>query len=95
LSEAWRGAMARVGRRTRPLFCAGRHVCDAVHGSLRHQLRLTWLGGTRILDQLEHAQYNVFVSRPALGFRDAPSLAWGALLWRVRSRAEGGTSTQQ
>jgi hypothetical protein len=44
-------------------------------------LRLTWLGGVRILDRLEHAHYNVFASRPTLGFRDAPSLVWDTLLW--------------
>jgi hypothetical protein len=56
-------------------------VCDLADRRLHHQLRLTWLGGVRVLDRLEHAQYNVFACRPTLGFRDAPSLAWRALVW--------------
>jgi squalene synthase HpnC len=80
-SDAWRGALTRVGGRTRELFGAGRAVCDLADRRLHHQLRLTWLGGVRVLDRLEHAQYNVFACRPTLGFRDAPSLAWRALVW--------------
>jgi hydroxysqualene synthase len=80
-SESWHRALRRAGGRTRELFDAGRGVCDGVEGRLRHQLRLTRLGGVRILDRLEHTDYNVFASRPKLGFRDAPSLVWDTLLW--------------
>ena len=59
--------MSRVAARTRLLFDAGRDVCDGVRGRLRHELRLTWLGGTRILDRLDRVDYNVFMFRPALG----------------------------
>ena len=80
-SASWQHALTRVGGRTRALFGAGRGVCDGVDRHLRHQLRLTWLGGVRILDRLEQAHYNVFASRPTLGLKDAPSLMWDALLW--------------
>jgi phytoene synthase len=53
-----------------------------VGGRLRWELRLTWLGGVRILDRLERTGYDVFARRPALSAADAPALLWGALTWR-------------
>lgn len=82
LTEEWRCALERVAVRTRTLFDAGRPVCDRVSGRLRLELRLTWLGGIRILDRLEASGYNVFDARPSLGARDAPFLLWNALTWR-------------
>ena len=82
LTAAWAAAMAECGRRTRQLFTSGREVCDGVSGRLRYELRATWLGGTRILDRLDRAGYDVFTSRPALGTGDAIVIACGTLLWR-------------
>jgi hydroxysqualene synthase len=81
LTEPWQRTLTRVGARTRTLFGAGRQVCNGVSGRLRHELRLTWLGGVRILDRLERADYDVFAVRPTLGVRDAPALAFRALFW--------------
>ena len=82
LTPAWRAALQDVTRRTRALFDEGRAVCDAVSGRLRYELRATWLGGTRILDKLEAADFDMFTSRPTLTKADVPSLFWGALVWR-------------
>ena len=82
LSAAWQDAMSRAAARTRLLFGAGRHVCDGVGGRLRVELRLTWLGGMRILEHVEHAGFDVFTRRPAIGLADAPALLWRALVWR-------------
>jgi hypothetical protein len=57
-------------------------VCDGVTGRLRHELRVTWLGGRRILARLESAGFDVFESRPTLGAADVPALAWQAATWR-------------
>jgi phytoene synthase len=81
ITPAWREAMSDVVARTRQLFDEGRAVCDALDGRLRYELRLTWLGGRRILDRLEHAGFDVFRSRPALGPLEIPGLLWGALVW--------------
>jgi phytoene synthase len=81
LTEPWRQALQTVARRTRESFLEGREVCDGVQGRLRYELRLTWLGGMRILDNLEHADFNVFASRPTLTSRDAPLLLWRVLTW--------------
>ncbi|HUQ87346.1 MAG TPA: squalene synthase HpnC [Vicinamibacterales bacterium] len=83
MTSQWRAALADCGARTRALFEQGRPVCDGVSGRLRYELRATWLGGTRILDRLERAGYDVFNSdRPKLGASDALVIACGTLLWR-------------
>ena len=56
-------------------------VCDAVNGRLRWELRLTWLGGTRILDRTQAAGFDVFNHRPRLRPIDAPRLLWKLLRW--------------
>ena len=86
LTPAWRSVMTELGARTRALFDAGRPVCDAVPGRLGFELRLTWLGGRRILDALDASGFDVFDRRPALGTRDVPGLMWHALTWG-RSRS--------
>ena len=52
MTEAWRARLRRVAGRTRESFMDGRQVCDGVSGRLRYELRLTWLGGMRILERL-------------------------------------------
>jgi squalene synthase HpnC len=83
MTAGWSAAMRDCGDRTRLLFADGRPVCDGVNGRLRYELRATWLGGSRILDRLERSGYDVFASRPALGFADALVIACGTLLWRA------------
>ena len=82
ISSAWRGVLSEMAARTRRLFAEGRGVCDGLSGRLRYELRLTWLGGMRILDRLEQAGFDVFTARPTLGSSDAPALLWGAVAWR-------------
>jgi hypothetical protein len=48
-------------------------------------LRLTWLGGMRILRRIERAQFDVFTRKPTLGAADVPFLVWDALTWRFAS----------
>ena len=93
VTEPWQRVLKRLGARTRILFDEGKDVCDGVRGRLRYELRFTWLGGTRILDQLDAADYNVFMFRPTLRKADLPSLVVRALLWdigRERRGAGGG-----
>ena len=63
------------------MFEAGRPLCDTVRGRLRYELRATWLGGTRILERLEAAGFDVIRARPALGAADVPPLAWRMAAW--------------
>ena len=82
MTREWREAVRQAIRRTRDLFQTGRPICDAVRGRLRWELRLTWLGGMRILENIEAADCDVLNHRPTLGPADAVVLAWRALQWR-------------
>jgi squalene synthase HpnC len=81
LTPEWRAALAEATQRTRHLFRVGRAVCDGVRGRLRLELRATWLGGTRILDQLEAADFDVFAKRPTLTAVDVPFILWHTAAW--------------
>lgn len=85
LSVPWRRVLQSAAARTGALFLEGRPVCDGVRGRLRLELRLTWLGGRRILERLDQQAYDVFTRRPALGAGDVPILLWRALTWRRRA----------
>jgi hydroxysqualene synthase len=82
LTSEWRQLMSELVTRTRALFDEGRPLMDALRGRLKWELRLTWLGGVRILDRLEVVGYDVFRSRPTLRSGDVPALAWQAARWR-------------
>ena len=82
MTPMWRAVLTSLIERTRALFDAGRDVCDGVSGRLKWELRLTWLGGRRILDKVEAARLTSFDVRPTLGARDAPVLLRDAILWR-------------
>ena len=81
ITPAWQAALASAVLRTRALFDSGRPICDAFHGRMRYELRATWLGGTRILDRVVAARFDVVHRRPVLGVRDAPWFAWKLLAW--------------
>jgi squalene synthase HpnC len=83
-TEAWRETLDEVVRRTRILFDQGRPVADLVSGRLRWELRLTWLGGMRILERAAAPGRDPLASRPTLGGADVPGLLWGAVRWRRR-----------
>lgn len=88
VSDSWRHALASATARTRALFAAGRPLCDRISGRLRYELRATWLGGMRILDQLERSGFDPVRSRPALGVADAPWLAWHLITWQAARELE-------
>lgn len=81
MTPEWRAALGVMADRTRALFLAGRPVCDGVEGRLRWELRLTWLGASRVLDRLESRRFDVFNDRPSLGRADAVPLFWQAIRW--------------
>ena len=81
LTPGWREAIASAVSRTRALFDDGRPLCDRLHGRLRYEIRMTWLGGTRVLDRIEAANYDVLNHRPTIGATDIPWLVAAALGW--------------
>jgi phytoene synthase len=84
LSPAWALALARAVSVTRALFDQGRSVCDRVSGRLGLELRLTWLGGTRVLERVERSRDRLLADRPALGAADVPALLWRTASWTRR-----------
>lgn len=82
VTQAWLDALSQCIVRTRSCFEQGRLVCDRVRGRLKLELRLTWLGGSRILDRVEQRGMGMLNQRPTLGTGDVPSLVWGAVRWR-------------
>jgi len=85
MTPEWAAAMKECATETRALYAAGRPVCDGVSGRLRYELRATWLGGSRILDRLEAAGFDIFTARPKLGAPDALVIALNTVFWRVKS----------
>jgi squalene synthase HpnC len=83
VTDGFRDLMRGLIERTRILFRTGRPLAGAVGGRLRWELRLTILGGERILERIERADYDVFGRRPRLGLPDAARLVSRAIRWAV------------
>jgi squalene synthase HpnC len=89
LSPDWREAIASAVGRTRTLFRDGLPLCDRLRGRLRYEIRMTWLGGTCILDRIEEVNYDVLSHRPTIRPTDIPWLVGVALGWprSIQTRA--------
>ena len=83
LTEAWVRAVASCVDVTATRFDEGRTVCDGVRGRLKFELRLTWLGGRRILTRVQRSGASLMHQRPALGAADALPILGGAALWKA------------
>jgi hydroxysqualene synthase len=89
LSPDWRDAIASAVSRTRAMFRDGLPLCDRLRGRLRYEIRMTWLGGTCILDRIQAVNYDVLRHRPTIGATDIPWLVGTALSWpkSIQTRA--------
>jgi squalene synthase HpnC len=68
--------------RTRALFERARPLVDVVGADLAVELALTWHGGMRILDKIQHTGKALFAERPQLGNADKALVLARALAWR-------------
>jgi len=59
--------------RTQQIFDEGKPLTRQLHGKLRVEIRLTWLGGTTILRKIEKQNYDTLNHRPKLRKAD---FAW-------------------
>jgi squalene synthase HpnC len=82
MTDAWTRAISECIVITDELFARGRGVCDGVAGRLRYELRITWLGGRRILERVGAASGYLMIARPTLTTTDLPLLLWRTLRWR-------------
>ena len=64
---AFQALLADLCTRTQILFNQGESLPERVHGRLRYELRLTWLGGAEILNRIRSVEYDVFHRRPRIG----------------------------
>jgi squalene synthase HpnC len=68
--------------RTRKLFEDGRRLPGMVKGRLAFELRLTWLGGMRILRRIEEQGYDTLRARPVITKWDKIALLLKSLIGR-------------
>lgn len=85
VTPEFRALMAELVARTRALFARGRPLCDRLGKDLRFEIRLTWLGGSAILDGIEKAEDDVFRGRPRHGVVGKARLAWRAWRWPAQA----------
>jgi phytoene synthase len=64
--EGFKEMMRELVERTRRLFDEGRPLPGSVGGRLALELRCVWLGGNRILDKIERADFDIFRRRPTI-----------------------------
>jgi phytoene/squalene synthetase len=81
MGPAWDRVLSHAVALTRQRFAEGRGVCNGVSGRLRFELRMTWLGGARILERVDRMRDQLLSRRPALSRRDVPLLLWRAARW--------------
>ena len=68
--------------RVRALFERARPLVDVVGSDLAVELALTWHGGMRILDKIEHTGKRLFAHRPRLNALDKALVLSRAVAWR-------------
>lgn len=80
--ERWRALMGFELGRARAMMVNGAPLARALPGRIGWELRLIVLGGLRIIEAIETANYDVFRHRPVLGKHDWLRLGWRALNYR-------------
>ena len=77
-TDGYRRLLAQQVARTRDFFARGESLPSALPGGLRWEIRLTWLGGSAILDKIEDLDHDTLGTRPRLTKRDFPLIlqAW-------------------
>jgi len=78
-TPAFKDLMCYQVDRTRQMFNEGRPLLAEVGRDLKMELRLTWKGGTRILQKIEQREYDVLSHRPSLSLLDKTSVLISSL----------------
>jgi len=63
---------------TEKCFQKGKPLLSQVHGRLRYELRLTWLGGREILQKIQQNNYDIFHQPPKLQKSDMTRILYKA-----------------
>ena len=78
INASFKALMAFQVRRAREIFLEGRQLLRSLKRPERYEIILIWLGGMRILEKLEHNQYDVLNHRPTINTADI-----GRMLFRL------------
>jgi phytoene synthase len=78
--DAYRRLLAFQVARTQGIFDQGAPLTKKLRGLLRLEIRLTWLGGTKILRKIEALNYDTLNHRPTVGKADMAVLFLKALI---------------
>jgi squalene synthase HpnC len=78
--ERYRALLKFQVERTQTIFDQGEPLTHKLSGLLRLEIRLTWLGGTKILRKIEAQNYDTLTRRPKLGRADMALLFCRALV---------------
>lgn len=81
-SERYASLLKFQVERTREIFEQGRLLPSLVGGRLSVELRLTWLGGMRVLERIEELGYDTLNRRPVITGLDKTMLLARALISR-------------
>ena len=77
--ENYRKLLAFQVKRTQEIFDQGAPLTKSLHGLLRVEIRLTWLGGTTTLRKIEKLNFDTLNHRPKIGKADMAMLLLKAL----------------
>ncbi len=80
--DSMRRCILDLVTRTRELFAVGKPLPRHLPFPLSWEIRLTWLGGSTILDKVESLEGNTLVRRPKIGTVDKMRLLLGATFRR-------------
>ena len=78
-TDPYRKLLAFQVARTQGIFDRGAPLTKKLRGLLRLEIRLTWLGGTKILRKIEALNYDTLNHRPTVGKADMAVLFLKAL----------------
>ena len=78
--KAFRNLLHFEVNRAQALFDAGAPLTRHLHGLLRWEIRLTWLGGTTILEKIRRQDFDTLSRRPKIKKWEMLTLAPRALL---------------
>lgn len=82
-TPAYASLLSYQVERTRRMLADGRLLPEGVSGRLRYELRLTWLGGMRILERIAAIGFDTLNARPTITNVDKAGLLVRALLNRL------------
>ncbi len=79
-NENYRRLLKFQVERTQGIFNQGAPLTKKLHGLLRLEIRITWLGGTTILRKIEGLDFDTLNRRPKIGKADMAALFCRALV---------------